>query len=311
MACAWSRCHGPPMTRTSRASSRRWWRGWPSAWPRLDVYDEVGITPEEKEAWIADRQGAIIGDLLASKFNWKAGDVVRLVSGIYPGDDYQFRIKAIYKPLRKSAGRDWFLFDWDYLNENAPSLLRDQVGWITARVEPGLSPAEVSKAIDAYFDEQDVQTLTQDEAAYNQSFVGMFTTILGALNIVSIVILGIMMLILGNTVAMGVRERTREYGALRALGFMPAHVTFLILGEAATLGLAGGLLGLALAVSLIGAMGAFIEENMSSFFPIFRLPALISLIAVLISVVLGLLSAAVPALSARRLKVVEALRHTA
>jgi putative ABC transport system permease protein len=276
----------------------------------LDVFDEVGITPEEKAAWIADRQGVIVGDILATKFKWKVGDEVSLVSAIYPGE-WKFRVKAIYKPLRKSAGRDWFLFDWDYLNENAPERMREQIGWITARVQPGLSAADVSKTIDAHFDVQDIQTSTQDEGAFNQSFLGMFTTILRALNIVSFVILGIMMLILGNTVAMGVRERTREYGVLRAVGFLPGHITFLVLAEAATLGLLGGLAGLAIGIPVIGGMGAFIEENMSAFFPVFRLPALISLLAVGIAILLGLVSAAVPAFSAKRLKVVEALRHTA
>jgi putative ABC transport system permease protein len=275
------------------------------------VYDELGLTPEEKKAWVSDRQGAIIGDVLASKFGWKIGDEVSLISPIYPGD-WKFRIHAIYRPLRKSAYRDMFLFDWDYLNDNMNNpAQKDTIGWITARVNPGVSAAELSKVIDARFDVQDTQTLTQDEGAFNQSFMGMFSTVLNGLNIVSGVILGIMMLILGNTVAMGVRERTREYGVLRAVGFLPGHVRSLVLGESMVLGLLGGLAGILIAVPIIGAMGAFLEENMSVFFPVFRLGVPISLVAVGIAVVLGILAAAIPARSASRLKVVDALRHTA
>lgn len=274
------------------------------------VYDEIGITPEEKAAWVADRQGAIIGDLLASKFGWKVGDEVKLVSTIFPGDDWKFRIHAIYKPLRKSAGRDWFMFDWDYFNEKVPETSRDKIGWIAARVQPGVSAAALSKTIDATFDVKDTQTITQDEGTFNQSFMGMFSTLLKALNIVSLVILGIMMLILGNTVAMGVRERTREYGVLRAVGFEPRHITTLVLGEAVTLGFLGGLAGLLISFPIIGVMGSFIEDNMSAFFPVFRLSVPSCVAALLIAIALGFLAAAVPASTVRKLKVVDALRHT-
>ena len=79
----------------------------------------------------------------------------------------------------------------------------------------------------------------------NTSFLGMFSTLLKAVDIVSLVILVIMMLILGNTIAMGVRERTHEYGVLRAIGFMPRHIATLVLGEALAIGFAGGVLGVA------------------------------------------------------------------
>jgi putative ABC transport system permease protein len=274
------------------------------------VYDEVGITPQEREAWMADRQGAIIGDLLASKFHWKVGDEVGLTSQIYPGDDWKFRIVAIYHPLRKSAGRDWFLFNWDYFNEKVPAEMKDKIGWVSARVQPGLSAAEISKKIDEHFDVKDVQTLTQDEGSFNQSFMGMFTTIFRALRVVSFVILGIMMLILGNTVAMGVRERTREYGVLRATGFMPGHVVALVLGEGLTLGLVSGLAGLVAALPIVGGMGSFLENNMSQFFPVFRLGGASCLLAIAIAVGLGTLAAALPSFSVRRLKIVDALRYT-
>ncbi len=275
------------------------------------VYDEVGITPQEKAAWIEDPQGVIIGDLLASKFKWKVGDEVRLVSTIYPGDDWKFHVKAIYKPLRKSAGRDWFLFNWKYFNEKVSLDLKEQIGWIAARVKPGKSAAEVSKEIDNHFDSKDVQTMTQDEGSFNQSFLGMFSTILKSLNIVSFVILGIMMLILGNTVAMGVRERTREYGVLGAIGFMPGSVMYLVLAEAFALGFVGGLVGVLSAIPIVGAIGNFVEVNMSAMLPVFRLGILHCFIALGLAIVLGILSSIIPALSARRLKVVEALRHTA
>lgn len=277
----------------------------------LQVYDELSITPEEQKAFESDRQAAIIGDVLAAKFGWKVGDTVRLESSIYPGD-WQFHIAGIYEATRKSAARDTFIFDWDYLNENKPpEMEKDQIGWIGSRVEDGKGAAEMALVLDAKFDEKDVQTLSQDEGAFMRSFLGMMSTILAAMNIVGVVILGIMMLILGNTVAMGVRERVREYGIMRAVGFLPSHIVMLIVAEAATLGLVGGLTGLAVAVPVVGGLGGFLEMNMAAFFPIFRLQAMTALIALLIAIALGALAGALPAYQASRIKVIEALRNVA
>ena len=279
----------------------------PETW--LDVYDEIGVSPEARTAWAADRQGAIVGDVLASKFGWKTGDTVR--SDIFAGE-WEFRIHAIYQPLRKSAGRDWFIFDWDYLNESPAMRDRDQVGWITSRVTPGTGPAALAQALDARFDENEVQTLSQDELAFNRGFLGMFSTILAAMGIVSIVILGIMGLILGNTVAMGVRERVREHGVLRALGFRPGHLTALTLAEAAALGAGGAAVGLGLAVPFIAlVLGPFVEEHLSMFFQVFRLQGDTVTLTAAACVGMAALAGVVPAWQAARLRVVEALRQVA
>ncbi|MCI0339669.1 MAG: ABC transporter permease [Planctomycetales bacterium] len=280
----------------------------PESW--LDVYDEVGVAPEERSAWIADRQGALVGDVLAKKFGWKKGDTVKLTSNIFPGE-WEYRIHAIYQPLRKSADRSMFVFDWDYLNQSVPERQREQVGWITSRVKTGTDPAALSKALDAKFEENEVQTLSQDEASFQRSFLGMMSAILGAMNVVSLVILGIMALILGNTVAMGVRERLREYAVLRAIGFRSSHVTRLVLGEAAALGAAGGLLGLAIAVPIVGGLGKFLEENMAAYFSVFRLDPGTAGLALAIAVGLGAAAGLIPARGASRLPVVEALRRVA
>src|SRR6185436_15226895 len=103
----------------------------------------------------------------------------------------------------------------------------------------------ISAAIDKVFDEKDVQTTTMSERAMGMSFMGMFSAILTALNAVTVIILIIMMMILGNTIAMGVRERTREYGVLRALGFSPGHIAMFVMGEALVIGLLTGALGIA------------------------------------------------------------------
>jgi putative ABC transport system permease protein len=125
-----------------------------------------------------------------------------------------------------------------------------------------------------------------------------------------VVILGIMMLILGNTIAMGVRERTNEYGVLLALGFRPRHIAGFVVGEALTIGVLGGLVGLLWAYPLIEyGMGRWLEENMGSFFPYFRIPTAVSLAALVISASLAAIAAVIPAIRASRLNVIEALRR--
>lgn len=277
----------------------------------LEVYDEVLITPEVREAWKMDRQGAIVGDAIAKKLGWKPGDKITLQGTIYPGD-WEFNIVGIYTATRQSVDRATLYFHYPYLNEwirkNSPSGA-DMVGWIGSRIEKGIQPAAAAKEIDAYFEERDVQTLSQDEHSFNSSFLGMLSAILKALDIVSVVILAIMMLILGNTIAMGVRERTQEYGVLRAIGFLPKHLVLFVLGEAATVGLLGGALGLALAYPLVErGMGRFLEENMGGFFPFFRIDNATSVAAIVLSVALGVISGLIPAYQVSKLEVVASLR---
>jgi putative ABC transport system permease protein len=275
----------------------------------LEVYNEASITPEEQARWLQDRRGAIVGDVLARKLGIKAGDKLTLRGTIFPGL-WEFNIDGVYLATQKSIDRSTLFFHWAYLNESLPERRRDQVGWITSRVNNPEQSANITAAIDNIFDEKDVQTATMSERAMNNSFLAMFSAILKALDYVSIIILFIMMLILGNTIAMGVRERTREYGVLRALGFSPGHVRVFVVGEALTVGALSGALGLLLAYPLIQFMvGPLFEENMGSMFPYFRLNAETAILAVALSVGVGAISAIIPAQQASKLSIIDALRR--
>jgi putative ABC transport system permease protein len=277
----------------------------------LQVYDEISVPPEQAESWFQNKTGAIVGDALAKKFGWKIGDRVTLTGTIYPGE-WEFQICGIYTATRRSVDRATLYFQYDYLNDSpqASGAQHDQAGWIVSRIDdPGRS-AEISKAIDAKFDERDVQTLSMSERAMNTSFIGMISAVLKAVDVVSIVILLIMMLILGNTVAMGVRERTHEYGVLRAIGFLPKHLALFVLSEAVAVSTLGGVLGLLVSYPFVEkGVGRFLEENMGGFFPFFRIDPTTAVAALILAAVLGLLAAALPAYNASQLKVVDALRR--
>jgi putative ABC transport system permease protein len=277
----------------------------------LRVYDEIQVSPEVKESWLANRRGALIGDVLAKKFGWKPGDKIVLAGTIFPGD-WEFEISGIYTATQKSVDRSTLLFHWTYLNESdrLEERQKNQIGWIVSRVSDPSRSAQISKEVDALFDDRGDQTLTMSERAVANSFLGMFSAMLGAIDIVSVVILAIMLLILGNTIAMSVRERTNEYGMMRAIGFMPRHIAVAVLGESATVGLVGGLVGLGLSHLFINkAVGPFLEENMGGMFPYFGIAASTAITAIVLAVLLGAVAALVPATRAARLKTVEALRR--
>jgi putative ABC transport system permease protein len=115
---------------------------------------------------------------------------------------------------------------------------------------------------------------------------------------------------IGNTIAMGVRERTQEYGVLRAIGFMPRHIVMFIVGESAFLGLLGGVIGLLVGYPIVEKMlGRVLEENAGAFFPFFRVSGGVALAAFVLALALGVLASLLPARSAARLEVVSALRR--
>ena len=277
----------------------------------FDVYDEMKITPEELRTWQKDRQGAIVGDVLARKLGWKVGDQITLQSGIYPGD-WQFTIDGIYTATAKSVDRSTLVFQWTYLNESLPPSRRELVGWIVSRVDDPARGADICLALDRHFDDHDTPTISQDERSFQASFMAMISAVLKAIDIVSAVILGIMVLILGNTIAMGVRERTTEYGVLRAIGFMPGHLALWIVAESIAIGLLGGLLGCAVGWPFINlGMGRYIEENFGALLPYFQLEWPNALLGLSLSAVLAALAAAIPAWRASKLRVVDAVRRVA
>lgn len=275
----------------------------------FQVYDEMVVAPDALARWREDRRGAIVGDVLANKMHWHVGDRVTLRGTIYPGD-WEFTVDGIYQATRRSVDRSQFIFHYRYLNESIPVVRRDRVGWIVSRIDQPSRAAAISQAIDRIFDVQDTQTTSMSERAMNLSFMGMMSGMFTAINVISLVILGILGLLLGNTVAMGVRERTQEYGTLRALGFLPKHVAAFIVLEAAALGAVAGVAGVLLSYPIVErGLGRWIEENQGAMMPYFRIDPATVAIALGMALGLGVLSSAIPAWRASRLDVIEALRR--
>jgi putative ABC transport system permease protein len=275
----------------------------------LKVYQEIQLPESARQAWLGDRQGAVIGDALAKRLGLKLGDRISLQSNIFRGT-WTFNIDGVYTVSQPSVDRSQFLFHWNLFNKSLPTSQQDMVGWIVSRVDNPAIATGVAAAIDRGFDSQDVQSLSMSEKAMNLSFMAGFTAILRAMNVVSVIVLVILLLILGNTIAMGVRERRYEYGVLRALGFKPAHVALFVVSESLVMGLCAGVLGVGIAYPVIQyGLGRWIEENMNGLFSWFRIDPVVAAVSLLLAVALGAAAGAVPAWRAARLTVIEALRR--
>ena len=277
--------------------------------PYLDLYPEFIITPEQRAAWDADRQGAIVGRKLAERFGWKLGDRVTLTGTIFSGM-WDFNITGIYKGRDKATDETAMLFHWELLDERLQTAGRgSQVGWYVIGVDDPARNGEVSDAIDALFINSANPTLTETEKEFNKSFVSMMGTIITIIQTAAWIVIGIVLLIMTNTMAMAARERITEYGVLKTLGFRAVHLASLIAGEALLISFLGAAVGCAIAYGLVFVVGKGIEASMGSMFPVFELRPVTVAACIGLAMLSGLAACLVPMLRAIRLPIVDSLRR--
>lgn len=274
----------------------------------FNVYPEVKITPEEFEAWKKDRQGIVIGKVLAERYGWKKGDRLPIKSSIFRkqnnSDTWEFNVVAIYS-VEKSAGWDnqSAMFHYDYYNE---SLMfgKDQIGWMTVKVGDPNQAESVAKRIDTLFANSSDETKTGTEKAFTKQFMEQIGNIGKILVSVVFAVFFTMLLVTANTMAQSVRERTNEIGVLKTLGFSSGSVLRLVIGEALFLTILGGLIGFGLAC--VGVSG--LKAKMEQYFPVFEIDSSTLITSLVLMVALGVITGLWPAVTAMRLKIVDALR---
>ncbi len=275
----------------------------------LDLYPEYLVDASDKKAFLADRQGVVVGRKIAEQYGWKLGDQVPLRGTIYPGT-WTFTVRAIYDGADARTDESQFLFHWAYLNETIKQRYGragDNVGFYIERLANPDDAAPVSKQLDGLFRNSLAETLTETEKAFQLGFISMTELILVAIQAVSFVVILIIMAVMANTIAMTARERTSEYATLKALGFGPAFIGWLIVGESLFIALAGG----ALAVAVTFPIASAFAKTMGTLFPIFFVSRETVGLQMVAAAVIGLVAAAWPAWSAGRIRIVEGLRHVA
>ena len=281
----------------------------------LAIYPEFILTDEEKQAFLNDQRGCIIGRALAEKFNWKVGDAVELVSSV---SDYRtsapldFVISGIYHTdqVRYPGTNDALLFfHYKYFDEATGR----KAGVATYRVEitDARQAGAVSQAIDTLFENSDAQTHTETEAQYRASLGVLGGNLVLLLNGIALTVMFTILFVTANTMSMAVRERRTEIAVLKTLGFPSRFVMCLILSEGAILGAFGAVTGLLLGRFLLDALpNVPLIGDLIQSFPRMSLPRAIAIGGIAIGVLLGLTAGLIPAVLAYRARITELVRPT-
>jgi putative ABC transport system permease protein len=261
--------------------------------------------PEQRDAFLANPHGALVSRDLAEKLGWKLGEHHIVESLQFPGQ-WDLDIVAVYEPQHADWSQNSLWLHYDHLDRALPADAQGTLAFIAAEVlDPG-SSSVISQAIDRKYDATAARTLTLQDRLDVIALVSRFQAIIDALDAASYLILVVVVGILVNTLAMNARERTREFGVMRAIGFGPRWVMAMVLGEAALVGLAGGAVTLAIAYPLLeGLVGPVLQENMN--FPPLTISPELALRCVGAACGLAMASAAWPAYHIGRLGVAESL----
>lgn len=273
----------------------------------FDVMPEFLITPEELATFKKERNACVIGQDIAKQYNIKVGDQMVLEGDIFPGR-WEFVVRGIYKPKNKNTDDTQMLFHWTYVDERmrVESPVRaGNVGWYIVQIENPNNAAEVSENIDALFKNSSAETKTETEKAFTQGFVSASGAIITAMNFMSFVIIGIIMLVLANTMIMAARERTREYAVLKTLGFSAFHLVGLILGESLVIALIGGGVGITLTYPIVAG---FEQAMPKGFFPFFFIEPITTIIAMSAAVLIGIIASIFPIQRALKTNIVDGFR---
>ncbi|MCC6920263.1 MAG: FtsX-like permease family protein [Alphaproteobacteria bacterium] len=271
----------------------------------LDVYSEFELPPEQRAAFLKDRQGIVIGKRIADSYGFKVGDHIPLRSNLFfkkdGGDTYEFNVSGIIVSPENLQGEDQVAFHYAYFNE-ARAFGQDSIGQVIVETNDPAQNDAVAQKIDAMFVNSANETETRSEAVFQAAFaeqagnIGLIITFVVGAAFVTI------LLIAGNTMMLAVRERTGEIGVLKTIGFTAQRIFAMVLSESMLFALIGGLLGLAAAA---GA-SAYLGTAGPGFIAGMKVTPGIALSGLGLMLLLGLVTGAVPAWNAMRTDIITA-----
>jgi len=267
------------------------------------MFPEYVIPDDQWQAYMADREGAIVGADLAKRFNWKLGDRIPIKGTIFAGT-WDFNLRGIYQGKRVQDDTNQFWFHYKYLEERENPYWKGLIGWYTVKVDNPDDSAKVAKQIDETFANSPWETKTDTEKAFAASFAKQAGNIQLLIMSIGAVVFFTLLLVTGNTMAIAVRERVRELAVLKAVGFSDVFVLFLVLAESLLVAAIGGALGLGLA-KLLTLNG----DPTHGMLPFFHLGAESVVAGIAMALAVGIAAGILPALSAMKLNVVDALRR--
>jgi putative ABC transport system permease protein len=268
----------------------------------LDVVKDIQLPPDQLGSWQRDRTGVIVDSELAKKHGWKVGDRIVLKGTIFPMN-LELTVRGIFTSPRPTNS---LYFNYAYVEEAVPEA-KGQVGFLNTRVDSPEAVARVSRAIDDLFRNSPQPTKTESVKAFQLSFVAMLGNVKAFILSICLAVVFTILLVSANTMAMSIRERTREVALLKTLGFPRQTILALCVAEGVALSLVGGLLGVLGASAMIRALtnspvGIGVATGLSV------APATL-VVALLVAASVGFLSTVVPSYHASRGNIVEGLRH--
>jgi putative ABC transport system permease protein len=268
------------------------------------IYPEYAVTEEEKKAFQRERSACMIGRGIAKKYNLKLGDRMTLAGDIFPVT-LELTVRAIYD---NKDNDEVMYFPLQYLFESLPPRRRDFAGMYMILADAPESVPRIAQQVDDLYRNSPTQTRTESERAFQLGFVSFLGNVKVFLLSICAAVTFTILLVSANTMAMSVRERVREVGVLKTLGYTPGAILGIILGEAAFLSLVGGIIGCGLAMLL-----TFAVRQMPGF--ILQLKTLtinpsVAVLLLFVGMLIGVVSALIPAWNASRTPILEALRNS-
>lgn len=265
------------------------------------TFRDMQIPGEQAKAWQRDRQGVIVDDSLATKYGWKLGDRIVLQGTIYPVN-LELNIRGIFHSVPDNKA---VYFNSKYVEEAVP-FFKGQAGTFSILAASPSDVSNIASAVDDMFRNSPQPTKTESEKAFGLEFVAMLGNVKAFILSICSAVVFATLLVSANTMAMSIRERTREVAVLKTLGFTRRGVLGLFVSEAVALSLAGGFLGATF--GWMAVYGLTHSPQFFSFFPL-KVTPLIWLVALITSGIVGLFSAALPSYHASQINIVDGLRH--
>ena len=273
----------------------------------LRMYPEFLLPEAQKQAWFANRTGAVAGRKIADKYGWKIGDRIPIQATVWRKKDgsstWEFELVGIYDGATPETDLTQFLFHYDYFDE-ARAFGNGTTDWYIIRIDDPPHAAEIAQRIDAEFANSSYETKTSTEKAFVQGFAEQIGNIGAILGGILAAVFFTILLVTGNTMMQSVRERVAELAVLKTVGFSNHAVLLLVLAESLALAGLGGGLGL-----LIGWMAILQGDPTQGFLPVFYFPPRDVAIGAGYVAALGLVAGLLPAVQAMNLRVVDALRR--
>jgi putative ABC transport system permease protein len=267
------------------------------------MWPDWGVTPAHWQDFRSLRTACLVGTGTMKRFGLRIGQQIQL-----RGTVYRFNVQLkIVGVLRGKAPPNFLIFRRDYLEEAEGRPGFADNFWV--RVDKSENVPQVIAALDEGFANSSAETQSETEAAFASTFVNQFKFFFRLAELLGFIVVITIGLVAANTAAMSIRERRGEIAVMRSIGFTSRTILSLLLSESLLIGLIGGIIGCGTAFIVLhlfavgsSALGAFGDIQM---------PPFVLAGTLVIAAMIGILSALVPATSAARRNIVDALRTVA